>query len=296
MVAACGGSDPTGSNGGTGGGGGGGSTSMQASIDGQAWTSDGNQLTVSAGTSVPGTVVITGTHVVGPTNYKSISLLLAYIGGPGTYPLGVNNVTNAGGVGSVVIASGATTTNWLTPLSGEAGTLTVTTLTATRLAGTFSFVAPPVLGSGASVNVTNGSFDVAVPAGFLAVPATDHGNLLKVSLGGTAWNGATVIGAGNLGAGTPQIGGNSTTYSMSAGPLVAISVGDFAIGSQITVQVTETGTGNSWASLAGSTGTFSFTQVGNARVVGTFSGVLQPVGSASGTLTLTGGQFDVRIP
>jgi len=54
----------------------------------------------------------------------------------------------------------------MTALTGAAGTLTVTSLTATRIAGTFSFTATPLPGSslvgGTPMAITGGTFDVRI--------------------------------------------------------------------------------------------------------------------------------------
>jgi hypothetical protein len=50
---------------------------------------------------------------------------------------------------------------WTTNTTGGAGTVVVTTLTASRVAGTFTFDAPPSPGQGTTTaHVTSGTFDV----------------------------------------------------------------------------------------------------------------------------------------
>ena len=132
-IAACGGSSTpaTGPTGGTTNG------TFTATIDGQAWVSTTNQTaSSSSANAVPGSITITGTKVVSATNYTTISLALGYLAGPGTYPLGVNQGTNAGGAGIVFAALGSAVSTWSTNLLGNAGTVTITSLTSSRIAGT----------------------------------------------------------------------------------------------------------------------------------------------------------------
>src|SRR5678815_2774364 len=112
----------------------GGGNAMTASIDGQAFSSSQLASASAASSSMVSVYTIIGARLLSGTTAQSISLSLYNIAGPGTYPLGVNS-TNFGGIGTV--AEGATA--WTTPLSGAAGTVNITSLTPTRIAGTFSF-------------------------------------------------------------------------------------------------------------------------------------------------------------
>lgn len=139
---ACGGSDdpagpksPTSTNG-----------TMSALIDGQQWTAVG--IAASYQNQI-------GTLVIGASNASNVGFGFAVpANGPGTYTvnstIGMNANLNTGGDG------------WLAVGTTGSGTVTITTLTATRAAGTFSFV---LQATDAGVNpqtrnVTNGQFDV----------------------------------------------------------------------------------------------------------------------------------------
>jgi hypothetical protein len=68
---------------------------------------------------------------------SSLTVTLTNIDAPGTYPLGVN-LTGFGGTATV----GQRSDGWGTPLrgaAGDAGSVVVTSRTATRIKGTFSF-------------------------------------------------------------------------------------------------------------------------------------------------------------
>ncbi|MBL0939602.1 MAG: hypothetical protein IBJ03_11945 [Gemmatimonadaceae bacterium] len=139
LVMACG-SDkdsPTGPNG---------SGSVTAMIDGAAFSADlavqatrsGNLLSFGAVTSTS----------------RQINFALPNVTGTGTVQLG------GGAPATVTYTEG--TRGWVTSLVGGSGSVNITTLTANRAAGTFSFTAIPSASTGATGNkvVTNGTFDV----------------------------------------------------------------------------------------------------------------------------------------
>ena len=100
-----------------------------------------------------GAITIQGTW----NNSTTITLNLFNIDEPGTYPLGVTSA-NVGGIG---VVSNTTGRAWSTPGSGAAGTVTLTTYTASRIAGTFSFNAEPLTGAATGTKVvTGGAFDL----------------------------------------------------------------------------------------------------------------------------------------
>lgn len=290
-LAACGG----GSSGGPGGPGGGG-VGFSATIDGQAWTADAIGFSVTGNPGTPGSLIISGVEVVSATDYRTLLLTVSFIGATGAYPIGINIGTTAGGTASITEVAGSTVTTWFTSLNGAAGTVTITSLTATRMQGTFSFTAdlsPP--GPGAQATVTNGSFDIALPSGFTSVPVGNHGSTFTADLGGTPFNGATVVALGDLVAGAFSGGGQTVATSVSLTTAAQITAtGIYALGPEITITVLDFGTGNSWGSLTGAIGTVTITAIGGGRVVGTFSGLLVPIGGAVGNLTVTGA-FDMLV-
>lgn len=142
---ACGGNDggPTGTSGNTNVGDG----TMSATINGAAWRS----LRSGDKGSRNGTIYA----VVGLNGSYTIALGIAGLTAPGTV-----NLSLATGNGSNAIVSNANG-GWGTAFNGGTGTITVTNLTANRIAGTFSFDAPA--GSGratGTLQVRNGKFDV----------------------------------------------------------------------------------------------------------------------------------------
>src|SRR5689334_4353424 len=157
ILAACGGGGDSATDPNTGNqnsGGGDGTTKMTATIDGKAWNGSIGASAIQVD-PVGGRYIVTGFEV---GTSSSVVLTFGDIPGPGTYPLGVDNVTVAGGFAGVTNLNGQT---WLTPFSGAAGTITITSLTTKRVAGTFSFTASsPSGGATGSRAVTTGVFDV----------------------------------------------------------------------------------------------------------------------------------------
>jgi hypothetical protein len=121
---------------------------MSAKIDGQAWAASQNGVLVTSSQQTQG--FLTSPVPRSPDKTTSrFRCIWDSSGGTGTYPLGVNQGTTPGGGGSVIIKNGATLDLYAIDFTGDRGSVNVTTLTSTRIAGTFTFVAPPQLGSGA---------------------------------------------------------------------------------------------------------------------------------------------------
>jgi hypothetical protein len=126
---------------------GGGDAAMSAVIDGDSW--EAGEGLVSA-TRANGAIGIGGGDADG-----DILMGIGFPdGGTGTYTVGPVNPTN------MSLTEGSS--QWVASSLGGSGTVTVTALTATRVAGTFSFVAAPLPGGSASGTrtVTSGEFDL----------------------------------------------------------------------------------------------------------------------------------------
>ena len=91
-------------------------------------------------------------------------------------------------------------------------------------------------------------------------------------------------------------GGQTVATSVSLATATPVTTtGTYTLGTEITLTVLDFGTGDSWGSLAGVTGTVTITSIGGGRVVGTFDGVLVPIGPTVGNLTVSNGSFDMRV-
>ncbi len=282
--------------------GGGGTGPITATVDGVAWAGGTNTSSVTTSAQLPGQYTIVGTQSTA-TTARIITLALTNIPGVGTYPLGTGSGVS-GGTGIYAEPTGG----WGTELSGAAGTVTISTLTATRIVGTFAFTAS-VVNSGATGTrtITNGKFDLPVttPVSSGTVPNASR-NRIAATLGGQSWAAASVAVQPNpvtlFGfASTNSRLGVSLTMQALPGP------GTYAFGMQGGVNTVLGVSGEcspggpmtcAWSSpLAGSSGTVTVTSMANGRATGTFSGTLVRVtGAGAATMTVTTGTFDIGVP
>src|SRR5436190_20017876 len=120
-----------------------GTKSMAARVDGTAWSA-----TSVGGSVTGGLAILVGTNVT-----QSVSI--SFVPTVGTQTMTPTGIV----IGQVTIGN----QTWqATGTSGSSGSVTVTTATATRVVGTFSFTAP-LLAGGATAStrqVTAGTFDV----------------------------------------------------------------------------------------------------------------------------------------
>jgi hypothetical protein len=138
--------------GGTGGGGGGvqlPNGSMSATFNGSSWNA-----TVLSATSPVGNSGILG---IGANDAAGRGIAFAlFASAPGTY----NNATSVGM--NFIITEGLQFFQSSAAVAGTSGTVTLTSITANRVVGTFQCVATatPGTGSSGSRTITNGTFDV----------------------------------------------------------------------------------------------------------------------------------------
>lgn len=269
---------------------GGGDTSpFTAQIDGTAWS--GLSFTTSGNGSANGTFTLIGA-ATSPTQI-SMSLTLFNIGAPGTYPLGVGSTVPGG---TAIVTSGVQ--SWWTPLSGAAGTVTVTAVSATRITGTFSFVATPFSGGATgSRTVTQGRFDLPVTStGTVTVP-DNIGSKFGGTLAGSAWNAATVVMVAAPSSGTLTIGASNVTHNINMIISGYTGVGTYTLntGVQRMMTVFLSGTTQSWGGIGvASAGTVTVTSATSTRIKGTYNATLQPGVGTVGALALSG-SFEVGL-
>ncbi len=288
MLVACGGdSGPSG----PGGGGGGGGNLLQARIDGALWTATPALIQASSNTSqLVGSLLFMGSTQTAPA--RTLSIHLGRISVPGTYPLGVNTGTHAGGTLTMSVGS----ESWWTPLNGNAGQITISSIANGRVRGTFRARLQRLGGSGntTAIEVTDGEFDVPINPGYAVPPVDDRGSTATGTVGGQQWYAATVVGGG----------GGSSTVAISASNddyLIAIALAPPETGTaplsqaQLpvrTVTVVKAPGGEGWGTMPGASGTVTLSSVTATRVQGTLDVTLPATGGGTPiTLNLT---FDVR--
>lgn len=127
--------------------------SMTAQINGVSWRSIG---AISVSRQPQQNVIgFAGTGSGGNTTY-AVSIAISAATGPGTHNLNIF----AGGDGSSLIIGNSAALGWATAAQGGSGTLTITSLTANRIVGTFSGILSPAGHSAGNLTVTGGTFDV----------------------------------------------------------------------------------------------------------------------------------------
>ena len=283
---------------------------MTANIDGAAWEEDAaNASAVGAVWAGPGLYTITGYSTAAAT---TIAITLNTIRGPDSYPLGVN-IGVPGGTAQVT----NTSSGWTTRLSGAAGTMTITLLTQTEIAGTFSFVANGLLNAPATStkNITSGTFDLPIKAlGAIGPIPANAGNVITGTIAGQAFNMATITastsatrGAQGQTIGTTLIfGGGTDTQGIGAAVSGITGPGSYALGpgsaangfnaTTMNASLTNGTAIQAWnSSDAASTGTVTISTFGPSRIKGSFTANLGPGIGTSARIAITG-TFDLGMP
>jgi hypothetical protein len=285
--------NPGGTNGQTG------TTRFTATIDGKAWSAASAGVLATQISPVSGNYLISGFDAAPGT---SISISIGALAGPGTYPLGVDGVSVAGGFAGVTTLPAAQ--NWNTAMTGAAGTITITALTAQRIAGTFSFTAAQVSGGATGSRVvTNGSFDVPFRSAAVIRTLPDSiGSKMTGTLNGQAWNAAIV--SGQTSSNFISLSGINAQQTILftiplptvAGTYALSNVAPSFVWATDPTAVRPAGTKCCWG-IQGDVGSVTFTSLTKTRVKGTFSATLrpQPGTAATGTLTITNASFDIGM-
>ena len=292
-----------GGDGGSTGPGPGGTSRYSARIDGTAWASNAGVEQFGVASVLPGHFTLTGTQL--GANGITLVLTLYNVGTTGTYPLGVGLSVPGGSALISSVAGG-----WKTVGSGADGTITITTLTASRMEGTFNFTAVAFSGSATGTKtVTDGSFALDVkPTGTVGPLPDKAGSKLSVTLNGVAYNAAEVSGNYSTTSGSFTLVANNDTrsFGISLGGVPATGVGTYALssGSPSRLVSTSTITPNGQlasihsSSFGGGSGSVTITSFTATRIKGTFTAVMGavPGSGATGTVTAANGSFDIGRP
>ncbi|HET8762904.1 MAG TPA: hypothetical protein VFM12_05770 [Gemmatimonadales bacterium] len=275
---------------------------LTAVIEGEDFSSDPVyvNLGVNVTSTAPGLYVITGAHVEG-TSSTGITITIFNVRGPGTYPIGVG-ATVVGGSG--VVAEGGK--GWGTDLSGSAGSITITELTATRIKGTFNFTAQAVTGGASGTrSVTDGDFDLKVNSGGTLPTVPDqNGSSASGTVGTTPWTASTIATGGvTSGIFLFNAGNTVTTTTVTISNFTGVGTYPLETGLQArTVAVSgpvsdPNGSNCCWGAGAGMSGSIVITSATSTRIKGSYDVTLPaiPGGDAVGTIT-TSGTFDIGLP
>jgi len=271
---------------------------MTARVDGQPWAA--HELSVAAIPGQSGSFTITGAETTGSIT-RSINLLMYNIRGTGTYALGVTSFVVGGR--AQFAESGVV---WATPSTGAAGSVTITTLTPTRIVGTFEYTAELSLGSSPTTShtITQGAFDLPMTTATGTLPAVpdNAGSIVRVTLGGSAFNAATAFATtSHMGNGLGLNANNDVRQITLTLPGVT-TAGTYTLNQAAGRMIAVTGMGGGasdpnccWGLTASDLGTVTITSVTAARLIGTFSATLQPQATSTQTqpLVMTNGTFDI---
>lgn len=275
-VSACGGGDPTNP-------GGNGVTNFTAKINGADWNPE---FPVTAINGSAGFYSISALRSSGSNNFTMV-FTLYNITGPGTYPLGVGVFV----FGGTALISQPPSNGWTTPLSGAAGQIVITTLSATQMVGTFQFTADPMAPTTGTKTVTQGVFDIPVSGtGGVASASGNLGSSLTGNIGGTfvaASALVTLTGANQL-----TIVGNNDVRTVAIGVANMTAPGTYTLSATAPVRTIQVGDGLGmvWTSATtGGSGSVIVTSVTATRIMGTFTAtVIGVAGGASGPLSVSG--------
>ena len=122
--------------------------SFSATLAGASWSAVGQVTVAKLGAD--------NLNITAVSDSYGIAFKLGGVTGTGVYPL--TAIPTMGSGASVTTASGL---RWATGGLGLTGSISITTLTASRVAGSFAFEAVPITGTSSVLRVQNGTFDVS---------------------------------------------------------------------------------------------------------------------------------------
>lgn len=289
VLGACGGDS-------TGPGGGGGSAPFTAVIDGTSWAATEGAAVITTNPATPGLYIISGTQI-NPGDVRALTLTLSNIPGPGTYPLGTG-ANISGGNGIYAHSTGG----WGTPLSGKAGTITISTLTSSRMVASFSFQAEGVSGGATgTVNVVAGNLDLPITTAVSPDPVPEVSmNRIGATLGSGQFRASTVALQSN-----PALlwgfVASDLDYVVTLNTVGPVTVGSYVTGdgsvARIAVTCTSTTVTCIWDSNSGGTGIITITAIAGGRITGNFIANIPRIsGTGDDFLSITDGTFDLGMP
>ena len=293
-IGACAGGDSGGPNGG--------GSGFTAKVDGVAWEPEPISIAARAIPGVPGGLLVTGAQSIGGGSF-ALTISLYNISGPGTYPLGVSSEV-FGGIGQV----GQLGNSWITENTGNEGSVTITTLTANRIAGTFAYTADPGRNNnvGGTRVVTDGRFNLPLTGTLVPVPP-NVGSSVTASLGNQSYTAWSVNGLlqDHLGGPGFQFSSSTKLHGLSVLLSGVTAPGTYTISHTGVIRSVGAGRNGGDANhccwggggSALDVGTIIITSLTATRVKGTLTATLQPSpGKAATTpLVITNAEFDVGI-
>ena len=270
----------------------GGPATLTARVDGAPYTGS----TPSALLTGSGTFVIASPAT---SESRGLTLQLFSIGRVGTYPLGVGP-SIIGGTGQIVTLGAA---QYITPLTAESGSVTITALSTTRIAGTFSFTGTRQTISGPeATTVTQGVFDVPVKGNGTLAISSNTGSSVTGTVRGQSFTAAAASMPIRPETGTLQfrVTQGSTVIDVEMSELLGIGTYTMGTGAarRVALSVGVDGFPSTFGGTnLGTTGTITINSISSFRVRGSMNVTLKPTFAAGSTtpavVTL---DFDLGIP
>lgn len=180
---------------------------------------------------------------------------------------------------------------WSTPYTGVAGETVITELSATRVSGTFEFVATPQAATGVSKTVTHGVFDLPV-TGTGGVAAANQGSSFSATIDGISLV-FPIAGPPVTFGDTLRFGAINEDYRIIASIAAMSGTGTYALSGPTRTMIVASPPGTptaAWSSDAtGGSGTVEITSAVPGRIMGTFTATLIAVfGDATGSMSVSG--------
>lgn len=268
---------------------------MTARIDDVEWTGS-FQLRGRATSKVPG-----GYEVRASNGSTLIQIDLFYVEETGTYPLGVT-ATVFGGYAALSNTSGAL---WHSAVTGSSGSVALTTLSATRIAGTFQFQATPFPGTQATGTkvVTDGHFDFPLSEPGTSVP-DNAGGKLNATLNDVEYIASYVAVTGQ---GTSDLifSTSNADFTVTFFLNEVEGPGEYPLSFVTPTRAMVINAGNQapagdnccWGPSLADSGAVTITSYSADRIVGTFEGTIEarPGTPATAPLVITDGAFDLGL-
>lgn len=279
--------------------GGGGGSGFTATVNGQAWVAEPIGVAATGVAAVPGGLIVTGAQTSGGETI-ALSLTLFNVKGTGTYPLGVTSDVY-GGFATVGIGNNA----WVTPYTGQAGRITITTLTNTRLVADFQYTGTPGQHNTVQGNkvVTSGHIDLPLQAPVPAL-ADKYGRSVTATRNGADYVASTIV-VTNKGATGIGFSSLDSDYLISMDLQNVTAPGTYtlqATGALRDITVIHNGAAGSpkpvWGLSPADSGSIVVNSITPTRFKGTFNVRLNPqsgAGGATGTMRVVGA-FDIGTP
>ena len=268
---------------------------ISARLDTIAWSDAASVTETGAISTRAGSYSIVADGRIADGRQVRLTISMNNIRGAGTYPIGVGTSVPGASAG-LLTSSGAV---WTTLLSGAAGSLVLSEVTATRMRGTFTMSLTPqnILAGSVPLNVTGGQFDLPVSgAGAGAVLPENAGSRIAAILDGEPFNAAQISG-GHIGEDGLSIQGTSLARGIEIFLEGITGPGTYALTEATprrSIGVIATSPAREWTSRrTGGSGSVTITSMTASRTIGTFTATLVPEPGTTGSLSVTSGVFDI---